>query len=493
MIHFLNDINIHLATSLPHVNEFVNIKKTENKTLVLSTLVIFAILSFIQYTITVYESPSKRVSKSLIVRNVITAILCGYSVAKYGSDIFMFVLFFIASLIIHLVLTIIEAKTLTTPIDDYVTTTYLYDIYFPKLYNSAKNEKIKKTLINYSEGLFTKDAIAFDLDDTSPENVNRVYAYIEETYKNKTKEFFDAEQEENPNMTIKLPNNQNSDILKLESDSQSKKFDWFLSFIPENTNKDNYRILELGFGEGGFLRHARSRGFKNIVGVNISQEQVDNAAKDGFEVYCKNYWDLNEMNLKPFDYIFTNGTIEHCVPKTVNTIFASDDAESNKYGELYKIINKNLKPNGLLCTTLIHVSPDYKLPFDDFNFWSLWLGNSGNYPSDASTKKALSDSGFTPIEYKDATLHYAYWSFLWAMCANSSREMSFLDAFRLSFACPFYIFSQLCYSSVPRIFGYENVFKYHGWLQHFVPKKENGTWKYGTQLANHRWIVSKKV
>ncbi len=50
MLHFLNDNNIHLSTSLPHINDFVNIKKSENKTLVLSTLVIFAILSFIQFT-----------------------------------------------------------------------------------------------------------------------------------------------------------------------------------------------------------------------------------------------------------------------------------------------------------------------------------------------------------------------------------------------------------------------------------------------------------
>jgi cyclopropane fatty-acyl-phospholipid synthase-like methyltransferase len=490
MIHFLNDINIHLSTSLPHVNEFVNIKKSENKTLVLSTLVIFAILSVIQYTITVYESPSKRVSKSLIIRNVITAILCGYSVSKYGSNILMFVLFFIASLIIHIVLTIIEAKTLTTPVDDYVTTTYLYDIYFPELFSKGKTEKIKKTLESLTEGLYKKEDIGFDLNDTSPENVNRLYEYIETTYKTKTKEFFKSDV---PDTRITLPNNKDADILKLESDSQGQKYDWFLSFIPADADKENIRILELGFGEGGFLRHARNRGFKNIVGVNVSQEQVDHAKKNGFEVYCKSYWDINDLNMKPFDFIFANGTLEYAVPKTVNTIFASNDTEAKKYCEFYKIINQNLKPDGIFCNTLLHVSNIYKLPFDSFNFWSLWLGNSGNYPSDESTKKAMTDAGFETIEYKDATLHYAYWSFLWTMCVNSADEMSFLEALRLSMASPFYIFSQICYSSVPRIFGNENVFKYHGWLQQFIPKKENGEWKYGTQLANHRWIVSRKA
>lgn len=490
MIHFLNDINIHLSTSLPHINDFVNIKKSENKTLVLSTLVIFAILSFIQFTITFYESPSKRISKSLIVRNVITAILCGYSVAKYGSDIFMFVSFFIASLVIHLVLTIIEAKTLTTPVDDYVTTTYLYDIYFPELFSKGKSEKIKKTLESLTEGLYEKKDIGFDLNDTSPENVNRLYKYIETTYKTKTKEFFKANV---PDMNIKLPNNETADIIKLESDSQTQKYDWFLSFIPTDVDKEHIRILELGFGEGGFLRHARNRGFKNIVGVNVSQEQVDHAKKNGFEVYCKNYWDINDLNMKPFDFIFANGTLEYAVPKTVNTIFASADTEAKKYCEFYSIINENLKPGGIFCNTLLHVSNIYKLPFDDFNFWSLWLGNSGNYPSDESTKKAIADAGFETVEYKDATLHYAYWSFLWTLCVNSADEMSFLEALRLSMASPFYIFSQICYSSVPRIFGNDAVFNYHGWLQQFIPKKENGEWKYGTQLANHRWIVSRKV
>jgi cyclopropane fatty-acyl-phospholipid synthase-like methyltransferase len=425
MIHFLNDVNIHLSAPLPHIKEIISIKKSENKTLVLSTLVIFAILSLIQYNITVYESPSKRVSKSLIVRNVITAILCGYSVAKHGADIFMFVLFFIASLLIHLVFTIIEAKTLTVPLDDYVTTTYLYDMYFPKLFREGKTDKIQKTLESLTEGLYKKEDIGFDLNDTSPENVNQVYEYIENTYKGKTKEFFKNETSI-PDMHIKLPNNEKADIIKLERDSQSQKYDWFLSFIPADADKEHIRILEVGFGEGGFLRHARNRGFKNIVGVNISQEQVDHAAKNGFEVYCKSYWEFNDLKLKPFDFIFANGTLEYAVPKTVNTIFASSDTESKKYCDFYNIINQNLKSGGIFCNTLLHVSDIYKLPFDEFNFWSLWLGNSGNYPSDESTKKAFTDAGFETIEYKDATLHYAYWSFLWTMCVNIAREMSFL-------------------------------------------------------------------
>jgi cyclopropane fatty-acyl-phospholipid synthase-like methyltransferase len=491
MFNCLNDINIYVTPSTDALSRFFTIKKGITKKFMIAVVAIFSILSFIQMKITMVESPSKRVSRSLIVRNLITALLCGYSFARYGFNILMFLLFFVISIIIHLILTIIEAKTLPIPLDDYVTTTYLYDIYFPKLFITGRVDKTKKTLESLTEGLFKHDAIGLDLDDLSPENVNRVYEYIETTYKNKTKEYFEDKNADA--VTIELPDGQTRDLTKLESEGQIQKYDWFLSFIPENIDKEHIRILEVGFGEGNFLRRARSKGFKNIIGVNISQEQVDHAKNNGFEVYCRSYWELNELKLEPFDFIFANGTLEYALPKTMNTIFASKDAEENKYKEFYTIIQENLKPNGIFCNTLLHISDIYKLPYNDFNFWSLWLGNSGNYPSDIITKTALKEAGFETIVYKDATLHYAYWSLLWTLCVNGGSGMSFWDGLRLSMASPFYIFSQIYYSSIPRIFGYNNVFKYHGWLQQFIPRKENNVWKYGTQLGNHRWIVLKKA
>lgn len=456
-----------------------------------SFMVIFSILTLIQISITFFESPSKRISKSAIIRNIIIATLCSYSFVKYGLNIFMSLLFFIISILIHFVLTLVEAKTLTMPIDDYVTVTYIYDICFPKLYNGAKTEQTKKTLNSFTEGLFKEKDVGLDLDDLSQENINRVYEYIETTYKNQTKHYFENN---NPDVIhIPLPNGDTTDMTKVESDGQINKFDWFLSFVPDNVDKSSIRILELGFGEGNFLRHARNKGFKHIVGVNVSQEQVDHAKNDGFEVYCKNFWELNDLKLKPFDFIFANGSLEYVLPKTANTIFAPVNYEAVKYEEFYKIINDNLNPNGVFCNTMIHVSDNFKLPYDNFNFWTLWLGNSGNYPSDASTKKALKNAGFETVVYKDATLHYAYWSLIWTLCVNSANEMSFFDGLRLSMASPFYIFSQMCYASIPRIFGNEAVFRCHSWLQQFIPRNENGNRIYGSQIANHRWIVTKKI
>ena len=463
-------------------------------------ITIFAILTLIQVKITFFESPSKRFSKSAVIRNIIIGLLCSYSITKYGFNILMLLVFFIVSILIHIILTIIEAKVLTNPIDDYVTATYMYDFHFPKIIKECKNEKKSLTLKSLTEGLYNPQDIGLNLDDTSPENVNRVYDYIEDTFKSHVSDFMKAENSNQlnannlykNNVNIKLPDGKMKDVVDIEHQSQIQKFDWVLSHVPSK-NKETVRILELGFGEGGFLQHARNRGFKNIIGVNVSQEQVDHALKNGFEVYCKSYWELNDLKLQPFDLIFANGTFEYALPKTANTLFSSDNAETEKYAELYKIINQNLNENGIFCTTFIHLHDKFQIPITDFNFWSLFLGNTGNYPYDTVTKDALEHSGFKMVVCKDATMHYAYWSFLWMLCYYSSPEASLMRALWLSFACPFYLFIHICYSSVPRIFGVDAAYDFNGWLQHFIPKKENGTRTYGSQIANHRWIIAKKI
>lgn len=44
------------------------------------------------------------------------------------------------------------------------------------------------------------------------------------------------------------------------------------------------RILDAGCGTGGFLRHLRSQGYTNCVGLDISDIAVDFSRKQGFEV-----------------------------------------------------------------------------------------------------------------------------------------------------------------------------------------------------------------
>ena len=482
------------------MNSIMKLTSIKQMPFIKTFVIIFLLLTAIQLKITFFESPSKLVSKSAIIRNIIIGLLCSYSIIKYGFNVFMLLLFFIIAIVIHIALTIVEAKVLTEPIDDYLTVTYMYDLHFPNVIKECKNNKKAMTLKSLTEGLYNPKDIGLDLDDTSPENVNRVYDYIENTFKSHVSQFMAAEQSNETsanilhksNVNMQLPNGKLGDVVDIEHQSQIQKFDWVLSHVPSK-NKETIRILEIGFGEGTFLQHARSRGFKNIVGLNVSQEQVDHALKNGFEVYCKSYWELNDLKLQPFDFIFANGTLEYAVPKTPNTIFSSNTAETEKYAELYKIINQNLTEDGVFCTTFIHLHEKFKIPITDFNFWSLFLGNTGNYPYDRTTKEALERSGFDMVLCKDATMHYAYWSFLWMLCYYSSPEMSFTRALWLSFACPFYLFIHICYSSVPRIFGVDAAYDYNGWLQHFIPKKENGTRTYGSQIANHRWIVAKKI
>lgn len=69
----------------------------------------------------------------------------------------------------------------------------MYDLHFPNVIKECKNNKKAMTLKSLTEGLYNPKDIGLDLDDTSPENVNRVYDYIENTFKSHVSQFMAAE------------------------------------------------------------------------------------------------------------------------------------------------------------------------------------------------------------------------------------------------------------------------------------------------------------
>ncbi|MEJ2105279.1 MAG: class I SAM-dependent methyltransferase [Ignavibacteriaceae bacterium] len=95
----------------------------------------------------------------------------------------------------------------------------------------------------------------------------------------------------------------------------------------------NVKILELGCGRGYLLEYLRKHGFKNLKGIDISEEQINIAKKKGFDV-------------KVFDAInFLNGSKEK-----FKVIFALDFIEHFHKTELIQLfegIFNNLEDGGL--------------------------------------------------------------------------------------------------------------------------------------------------
>lgn len=117
----------------------------------------------------------------------------------------------------------------------------------------------------------------------------------------------------------------------------------------------NYRLLDIGCGNGRILEAAKNRG-ATALGITISPEQVRKNNTRGLPTVLMNYKDIpSEWNGR-FDGIIANGSIEH---------FAQlEDALAGRqdkiYSEMFEIMHRVLKPGGRVATTVIH----FRFPID---------------------------------------------------------------------------------------------------------------------------------
>jgi cyclopropane fatty-acyl-phospholipid synthase-like methyltransferase len=164
-------------------------------------------------------------------------------------------------------------------------------------------------------------------------------------------------------------------------------------------DRPGFRLLEIGCGYGHLLRLAEARGAE-VVGVNISPEQVEYCDALGSQVHCCSYRDLLHAPEwhGQFDGVIANGSLEHWVQP--------EDVQAGRmnaiYNESFAIAHKALDPDALdarYVTTAIHVKrevkPEYLLtPWrrhprgSDQRHFSLlhhWMG--GYYPVDGQLEE----------------------------------------------------------------------------------------------------------
>ncbi len=123
----------------------------------------------------------------------------------------------------------------------------------------------------------------------------------------------------------------------------------YLKHLPEDKTVN---ILDIGCGMGHFLYFLEKEGYKNNVGIDLSEENIEFCRKKGFNVKLGDAFDILEMNTKPFDVIVMNDIIEHF--------------EKQEIIRILELINKNLIKNG----KVIIKTPNSSNPI---------LGSSGRY------------------------------------------------------------------------------------------------------------------
>ncbi len=83
-------------------------------------------------------------------------------------------------------------------------------------------------------------------------------------------------------------------------------------YLPHFSSKaKDARVLELGCGHGRMLQYLKARGYSNVRGVDISEEQVALATSEGLQASCEDVFDHLRANPDSYDLIIAIDVVEH--------------------------------------------------------------------------------------------------------------------------------------------------------------------------------------
>lgn len=82
------------------------------------------------------------------------------------------------------------------------------------------------------------------------------------------------------------------------------------TFVPEMKLAKDAHILDIGCGQGAFMKYMVQKGFDNMIGVTLSIEDAEACQTDGFETLCCDFSDLKLAD-SSVDMIWCRHALEH--------------------------------------------------------------------------------------------------------------------------------------------------------------------------------------
>jgi cyclopropane-fatty-acyl-phospholipid synthase len=198
------------------------------------------------------------------------------------------------------------------------------------------------------------------------------------------------------------------------------------------------RVLDIGCGWGGFARFAAERYDVNVVGITLSQDQIDFAKKD-----CRDFpvdfrlQDYRQIDEK-FDAVISVGMVEHVGPKNLRTFmqtarrcltddglcllhfFAGQHAMPSVHDGDMLWINKYIFPGGVVPSiTQVAKSIEGLFILEDLhNFGS-------DYDPTLMAWFANFDRNWASIQDKYSPRLYRLWKYYLLSCAGIFRARKF--------------------------------------------------------------------
>lgn len=156
---------------------------------------------------------------------------------------------------------------------------------------------------------------------------------------------------------------------------------WFFinEIVPFFPKDKTLRLLDIGCGNGSLLAAAKEKGYTNVVGIDISPEQVEIANKLGvLEVKLGNLNDLITQQNEKFDVISGMDIIEH---------FSKDELT-----ELVLNLKKILNPGGMVIFRTPNMDAPYTSVFSYGDFTHECLLNK------SSALQLMKSCGYSSVQ-----------------------------------------------------------------------------------------------
>lgn len=185
-----------------------------------------------------------------------------------------------------------------------------------------------------------------------------------------------------------------------------EKFFLYLNIEPHEYK--NLKILDLGCGNGDFIKHCNSLGIQTS-GMSISKEQVNALKKQNLDVYLGSYCEFQSQFIGKYDIVTFWGSLEHLT----QSYPCSKSGEKKAEDEIKKImshVKQYYKPDStykLLFSTTLHMNK--KVCKDTLNSYIVERAYGGWYfydePGQTHFDK-IESIGFHKVKQDDFTYHY---------------------------------------------------------------------------------------
>ncbi len=109
----------------------------------------------------------------------------------------------------------------------------------------------------------------------------------------------------------------------------------FLKDVPKSAP-----ILEIGCGHGRMLQYLHQKGFQNVIGIDISLEQIELATKSGLNAECADVFEYLHGTEGAFDCIIAIDVVEHFTKQELLRLF--------------DLISRSLTRNGMLLLQTVN-------------------------------------------------------------------------------------------------------------------------------------------